>query len=99
VPQLTIVAGPGVGRQLPLTKAVTRVGSTGTAVVEVLHGPDGTQVQLISAGEQAPCCNGQPLGETPQPLRIGDELQVAGVTLRLELAANAAGAGVPPEPA
>ena len=84
VPCLTVIAGPGVGRQLPLSKAVTRVGSSGSSVVEVLHGADGTRVQLISRGEPAPTCNGQPLGEAAQPLRIGDELQVAGVTLRLE---------------
>ena len=91
-PVLTITAGPGLGRRLPLSKAVTRVGSTGSAVVEVLHGPEGTRVQRLGTGEPAPTCNGQPLGETAQPLRIGDELQVAGVTLRLELPVPPGGA-------
>ncbi len=78
---LQVLSGPRVGKALPLTRSLVRIGRQGEQSVIIARRANGYYVSALE-GEEPPRLGDRPLGEEPQPLRDGDVLEVAGVRMQ-----------------
>jgi hypothetical protein len=84
----TIVVRSGVnaGRELPLNKPLTTLGSPGVLVVVIARQASGYTLTHVEGGTR-PILNGAQLGKDPVPLANGDLIDLAGTTMSFLLAA------------
>ena len=78
---LQVLSGPRVGKALPLTRSLVRLGKQGEQSVIIARRADGYYVSALE-GEEPARVGDEPLGEAPRPLRDGDVLYVAGVRMQ-----------------
>ncbi len=78
---LQVLSGPRVGKALPLTRSLVRLGRRGEQSVIIARRANGYYVSALE-GEEPPRLGDEPLGETPRPLHDGDVLEVAGVRMQ-----------------
>ena len=76
-----VLSGASAGREVELVKAVSAFGKPGVAVASIVRRPNGYTVAMVE-GIQPPTLNASPLGETPQMLKDGDVLELAGVRMQ-----------------
>ena len=81
VGRIKVVAGPSIGRELPLVKMVTTFGKPGVAVAAITRDEQNYFVHLV-AGVDAPLLNGLPVGQQPVLLNEGDQITLDGTVLQ-----------------
>lgn len=81
VGRIKVVAGPSLGRELPLVKMVTTFGKPGVAVAAITRDEQNYFVHLV-AGVDAPLLNGLPVGQKPVILSEGDQITLDGTVLQ-----------------
>ncbi|WP_296493901.1 FHA domain-containing protein [Rhodoferax sp.] len=81
VGRIKVVAGPSLGRELPLVKMVTTFGKPGVAVAAITRDEQNYFVHLV-AGVDAPLLNGSPVGQQPVILSEGDQITLDGNVLQ-----------------
>jgi len=81
VGRIKVIAGPGVGRELTLTKIVTTFGKPGVAVAAITRREHDYFVHLVE-GIDAPLLNGSPVGQEPRLLGEGDQITLSGTVLQ-----------------
>ncbi|MES2296425.1 MAG: FHA domain-containing protein [Pseudomonadota bacterium] len=77
--------GSNAGKTMPLTKALTTLGTPGVVVVVISRRADGYAVAHLE-GDTVSTCNGQALTAQPRKLAKGDLIDLAGTQLRFSLA-------------
>lgn len=80
-PVLRILSGADTGRELPLRKALTRIGRSGYQVIVVTRRPAGYFISHVE-GDVFPTVNGVSVGSVARLLLSDDIVEVAGVTLQ-----------------
>lgn len=80
---IKIVGGPGSGKELRLTKALTTIGRPGIQVAAILRNPQGYAVGRLEGAP--PIVNGQPIGAAVHALQDGDLLELAGTAMQFVL--------------
>lgn len=73
---IKVLTGPAAGREVPLTKPVTRIGKPGVAVAAISKVGNGYVVHHADGAGQA-TLNQRPFGSEPVPLKHGDEIELA----------------------
>lgn len=77
---IVVRSGVNTGRQLPLTKPLTTLGSPGVLVVVIARQGSLYTLTHVEGGTR-PFVNGAPLGKEPMPLSDGDVIDLAGTTM------------------
>ncbi len=78
---LHVLTGVAAGRDLVLTKPVTTVGVAGVTTAAIDRRADGFDIRMLE-GQTPLRVNGVPVGTQPLRLRDGDEIELAGSTMR-----------------
>lgn len=80
---LKILNGPRAGKYMPITKQRTALGKPGVQVAVIMQNGSGYQLLAVPVSGIAVTTrlNGKPVGNAPQPLRFGDEIEIADVRL------------------
>ena len=78
---LRVLSGTSTGLEMPVVKAVTTFGKPGIAIVAISHRRNGYYVAVMEGGD-GPLLNARPIGADPVPLGDGDELELAGTSMR-----------------
>ena len=73
-------AGPGVGKELPLTKSLTTLGKPGVQVAVITKRPQGYFITHVE-GANFPVLNGRTLDNQAQALNDHDLIEIAGVKM------------------
>lgn len=81
---IRIIAGPGSGQTLSLTKPVTALGKPGVQVAAITL-RDGLYYLGIVEGEELPQVNGSEVKTLPYPLQQHDVITIAGIQLEFTL--------------
>lgn len=81
---IQVLAGPGAGKEMQLTKAQTTLGRAGGQVAVINHTVQGYFLQHVE-GAALPEVNEQTLGNQPHPLKNGDVIDLAGTHIRFSL--------------
>jgi FHA domain len=81
---LQILTGPAAGKEIPLTKTLTRVGKSGTDVAVITHRAQGYFITHVE-GEHFPLVNGEALGNRAHPLSDHDIIEIASVKMEFFL--------------
>lgn len=84
--RLSVLSGPGKGREVELNKALTTIGKPGVQVAAITRREDGFYIaQVNSSAEARPILlNGQTLGGDARLLAAGDQIELMGAQLRFE---------------
>ena len=77
---IQIMSGPGVGKELPLTKNLTTLGKPGVQVAVITKRPLGYFITHVE-GANFPVLNGKKLDAQAQPLGDHDLIEIAGVKM------------------
>lgn len=78
---IKVMSGAAMGREVPLTKAVTTIGKPGLAVAAITRGPAGFAVHHVEGGGD-PTVNGAVMSSEPTALKNGDLIQLAGTQMQ-----------------
>ena len=78
---IKVMSGAAMGREVPLTKAVTTIGKPGVAVASITRGPAGYAVRHVEGGGD-PTVNGEAMTSEPVALKDGDLIQLAGTQMQ-----------------
>lgn len=81
VATITVIEGPGAGREVVLSKPMTTIGVPGTRAAAIVRKED-AYVLVHVAGDIPPHVNNQPIAATGHVLRHGDVIEVAGSYIR-----------------
>jgi len=81
-PALEVVEGSSAGRVVPIDREVFVIGRVGLQVAAVMRTPDGLRLVHVE-GDSPPRLNGAALPGEGLLLALGDEIEIAGVRLRL----------------
>jgi len=73
---LRVIAGPGVGREVSLTKVVTTMGKPGVALAKITR-RQGNFLLALAEGKHVLRLNGTPVAEEPVRLTSGDRITLA----------------------
>ncbi len=84
---LKLLSGANNGKELKLTKILTTLGKPGVQVAAITRRPTGYYLIVVDAASSPtnPLVNGVEIGKEAQPLKSGDEIDVAGVEMRFFL--------------
>lgn len=84
---LKILSGTNSGKDLKLTKILTTLGKPGVQVAAVTRRPTGYFLIVVDAASSPsnPTVNGVEIGMQAQPLKHGDEIEVAGIKMGFSL--------------
>ena len=84
---LKFLSGANKGKELDLTKALTTLGKPGVQVAAITRRPTGYFLIVVDATSSPtnPLVNGSEVGRQAHALNSGDEIEVAGVSMRLFL--------------
>jgi pSer/pThr/pTyr-binding forkhead associated (FHA) protein len=77
---IQIMSGPGVGRELALTKNLTTLGKPGVQVAVITKRPQGYFITHVE-GANYPVLNGTKLDTQAHPLNAHDLIEIAGVKM------------------
>ncbi len=77
---IQIMSGPGVGKELPLTKSLTTLGKPGVQVAVITKRPQGYFITHVE-GANFPVLNGRTLDNQAQALNDHDLIEIAGVKM------------------
>lgn len=77
---IQIMSGPGVGKELPLTKSLTTLGKPGVQVAVITKRPQGYFITHVE-GANFPVINGRTLDNQAQGLNDHDLIEIAGVKM------------------
>ena len=77
---IQIMSGPGVGKELPLTKSLTTLGKPGVQVAVITKRPQGYFITHVE-GANFPVLNGRTLNNQAHALGDHDLLEIAGVKM------------------
>lgn len=80
VATVKILAGPGAGRAIPITKTQTTIGRAGVQVALLCRRGDTFALSLVE-GERPPLVNGAPPAAGETVLTTGDVIEIAGSRL------------------
>jgi len=82
---LKFLNGANKGKELDLTKALTTLGKPGVQVAAITRRPTGYFLIVVDAASSPrnPLVNGTEVGRQAHVLNSGDEIEVAGVSMRL----------------
>jgi len=78
---IKVLSGAAAGREVPLVKTVTTFGKPGVAVAAITRGDRSFSVHHVEGGGN-PMLNGAALGSEPQPLKHGDQIELAGTRMQ-----------------
>ncbi len=81
---IQIISGPGVGKELVLTKNLTTLGKPGVQVAVIARRPHGYFITHVE-GTHFPIVNGQNLDAQAHPLNDHDVIELAGVKMEFFL--------------
>lgn len=84
---IRIVNGPNAGKQILLERETTALGKVGKAVITITRRPHGYFLAQLE-GAELPAINGKPMQGSPYPLFTNDVIELAGVRMELQTAAN-----------
>ncbi len=76
-----VLSGAATGREVALTKPVTKVGKPGVAIAAITQTAQGYEVHQVD-GASPVHLNGKPLGNQSVALETGDLLELAGTQMR-----------------
>jgi hypothetical protein len=76
-----VLSGAATGREVALTKPVTKVGKPGVAIAAITQTAQGYDVHQVD-GASPVHLNGKPLGNQSVALETGDLLELAGTQMR-----------------
>jgi hypothetical protein len=77
---IQILTGPGVGKELELTKNLTTLGKPGVQVAVITRRPQGYFITHVE-GAHFPVVNGKTLDAQAHPLNDHDVIELAGVKM------------------
>jgi pSer/pThr/pTyr-binding forkhead associated (FHA) protein len=77
---IQIMNGPGVGKELPLTKSLTTLGKPGVQVAVITKRPQGYFITHVE-GANFPVLNGKKLDDQAHSLADHDLIEIAGVKM------------------
>jgi len=77
---IRLVAGPGAGREAPLSRPVTTLGKPGLQTAVISRRSSGYFLTFVEGGSY-PQINGVEVGATPHPLQNHDIIDLAGTRL------------------
>ena len=77
---IQIMSGPGVGKELPLTKSLTTLGKPGVQVAVITKRPQGYFITHVE-GANFPVLNGRTLDNQASALGDHDLIEIAGVKM------------------
>jgi pSer/pThr/pTyr-binding forkhead associated (FHA) protein len=77
---IQILSGPGVGKELPLTKSLTTMGKPGVQVAVITKRPQGYFITHVE-GANFPVLNGKKLDDQAHALGDHDLIEIAGVKM------------------
>ena len=78
---IKVMSGAAAGREVPLVKVVTSIGTPGVAVAAITRRPHGYVVALVE-GAVKPTVNGEALGTDAVNLKHGDLIELAGTQMQ-----------------
>jgi len=78
---IKVLSGSAAGREVPLVKVVTTIGTPGVAVAAITKRPHGFAVAHVE-GVNRPSLNGAVIGTEPVALKNGDMLELAGTQMQ-----------------
>jgi hypothetical protein len=81
---IQILTGPGVGKELELTKNLTTLGKPGVQVAVITRRPQGYFITHVE-GATFPVVNGKTLDSQAHPLNDHDVIELAGVKMEFFL--------------
>jgi pSer/pThr/pTyr-binding forkhead associated (FHA) protein len=84
VAAIKVLNGSSAGKQVPLTKALTTIGKPGFQVAVIAYRPPGYCITHVE-GKTRPLVNGQPIGDQPEPITHGDEIELSGTRMAFTL--------------
>lgn len=79
-----ILTGPGAGKELDLTRALTTVGKPGVQIAVITRRPQGYFFTHVE-GQEYPLINGMPAGDHSHVLQDRDIIELAGTKLQFNL--------------
>lgn len=79
-----ILTGPGAGKELDLSRALTTVGKPGVQIAVITRRPQGYFFTHVE-GQDYPLINGQPAGDHSHVLQDRDIIELAGTKLQFTL--------------
>ena len=81
--RLTLLSGANSGKSLEITKILTTLGKPGVQVAAITRRPTGYFLIVVDAGpaNKRPLVNEIEVGSQAHPLKDGDVIDVAGVTM------------------
>jgi pSer/pThr/pTyr-binding forkhead associated (FHA) protein len=79
--RIRVMTGPGAGRELPLSKAVTTLGKPGVAVAAIHRKASGFEIVRVGV-KGSPSINAVVMGTEPKALSDGDMIELAGSTMQ-----------------
>ena len=84
---LKFLSGANKGNELDLTKALTTLGKPGVQVAAITRRPTGYFLIVVDAASSPtnPLVNGSEVGRQAHALKSGDEIEVAGISMRFFL--------------
>ncbi len=82
--RIKVLAGPGTGRELLLTKPLTSIGRPGVQVAVILERPHDYCIAHIE-GDAHALLNGKSVGTSATPLASGDVIELSGTQLLFAL--------------
>ncbi len=77
--KIQVLSGPGVGKELSLTKKLITLGRPGVQVAVITRRPQGYYITHVEGSH--PIVNGQSIGEQAHPLADHDVIELAGVKM------------------
>ena len=81
---IRILSGARAGKELKLTKPLTKLGKPGVQVAVLAHRPQGYFITHLEGARQ-PQVNGQPIGTAPCALKDHDSIEIDGVNMEFFL--------------
>lgn len=84
---LKFLSGANKGKDLNLTRILTTLGKPGVQVAAITRRPTGYYLIAVDAASSPsnPRVNGVEIGKQAQPIKHGDEIEVAGIKMRFSL--------------
>jgi pSer/pThr/pTyr-binding forkhead associated (FHA) protein len=84
---LKFLNGANSGKNLNLTKILTTLGKPGVQVAAITRRPTGYYLIAVDAASSPsnPLVNSVEIGKQAQPIKHGDEIEVAGIKMRFSL--------------
>lgn len=82
--EIQVLTGANAGRELELSKSLTRLGKPGLQVAVIARRPQGYFITHVE-GDRRPVVNGRPLDAQAHPLADHDVIELAGVKMEFFL--------------